>query len=78
MASSSIDRSTVDLNRGEMSFGLFDYSQKVDAILKKDAPSLSKLEELAGALGETSFPGYLRGRLETPVGGLEIREIHGI
>jgi hypothetical protein len=71
VASSSIDRSTVDLNRGEMSFGLFDYGAKVDAILRKDGePALSKLDELASALGEAAFPGYLkRYILRTAVGG---------
>jgi hypothetical protein len=32
VASSSIDRSTVDLNRGEMSFAIFDYDKLVDEI----------------------------------------------
>jgi hypothetical protein len=59
-ASSSIDRSTVDLDRGEMSFGLFEYSEEVDTILGSNESSLTKMDELALVLGEAAFPGYLR------------------
>jgi Z1 domain len=60
VAGSSIDRSTVDLNRGEMLFGLFDYDARIDAMLRKDMPTLEKMESLAKALGESPFPAYLR------------------
>ena len=60
VANSSIDRSTVDLDRGEMSFALFPFKPDVDAIAKSPGPSLAKLDRLADALGPTAFPDYLR------------------
>ena len=69
VAPSSIDRSTVDLNRGEMSFGLFDYDDKIGALLEKKASQLEKLEELAQALGESAFPPYLRRYILRMVAG---------
>jgi hypothetical protein len=64
VASNSIDRSTVDLNRGEMSFGLFKYSTEVDELLKSGAPASSKMLGLEELLGEQAFPGYLRRFIE--------------
>jgi Z1 domain len=70
VANSSIDQSTVDLNRGEMSFGLFDYNPNIAAICLGNASSVDKLDALATALGETAFPGYLRRYIQkTAVGG---------
>ncbi len=59
-ASSSIDRSTVDLDRGEMSFGLFHYGPNIEPIMLEELSPLSKLDKLAAILGEAAFPGYLR------------------
>lgn len=58
-ASSSIDRSTVDLNRGEMSFGIFKYSDPIDAVLKNAETPQEKLTSLQAALGDRAFPDYL-------------------
>ena len=61
VASSSIDRSTVDLNRGEMSFPLFDERASVDALSDSNAATnVEKIERLAGIIGETAFPQYIR------------------
>lgn len=60
VASSSIDRSTVDLDRGEMSFSLFDYKPEIEGILEKNLSALDKMEHLAAVLGEAAFPEYLR------------------
>jgi hypothetical protein len=60
VANSSIDRSTVDLDRGEMSFSLFDYKSEVEPIIANSAPSFDKMERLAAVLGEAAFPEYLR------------------
>lgn len=64
VASNSIDRSTVDLNRGEMSFGLFKYSAQVDQLLTSTGSPSSKMLSLEGLLGEQAFPGYLRRFIE--------------
>jgi len=55
-ASSSIDQSTVDVDRGEMSFELFKIPNdfKVD-----DGPGKDRLFALAELLGEANLPAYL-------------------
>lgn len=60
VASSSIDRSTVDLDRGEMSFSVFDYKPEIDDALAKPVTAFDKMEMLATILGEDAFPEYLR------------------
>ncbi len=60
VSSSSIDRSTVDLNRGEMSFAIFNHSEEVENLITSGKPSLQLMEDLSVLLGERSFPGYLR------------------
>jgi hypothetical protein len=57
VSNSSIDRSTVDLDRGEMSFSLFDYEPSIEAALSS-GPTLS-LDGLSELLGPTSLPDYL-------------------
>jgi hypothetical protein len=69
VASSSIDRSTVDLDRGEMSFGLFDYSSKIEGICGGTASSIDKFNMLAQSLEETAFPTYLRRYISTTATG---------
>ena len=60
VSASSIDRSTVDLDRGEMAFSLFDYGDEIAAILDGQASSTDKMDQLAAALGPVAFPDYLR------------------
>lgn len=64
VANSSIDRSTVDLDKGEMSFGLFDYRPEVDTILEGGEPSFDKMEALSGLIGDVAFPKYLRSFIQ--------------
>jgi hypothetical protein len=65
VASSSIDQSTVDMNRGEMSFPLFavrdEMRASLDAIADSNtATNCEKMERLAMLLGDGPFPQYLR------------------
>ncbi|HEV7572474.1 MAG TPA: Z1 domain-containing protein [Thermoanaerobaculia bacterium] len=60
VASSSIDRSTVDVNRGEMAFHLFDFDESYDAIVKSNANVAQKLEQLFVTFGNGVFPEYLK------------------
>lgn len=60
VASSSIDRSTVDLDRGEMSFSLFRYKPGLAEICTREVASIDKMELLAEAMGEAAFPRFLR------------------
>ncbi|MBX3388178.1 MAG: hypothetical protein KF691_01840 [Phycisphaeraceae bacterium] len=59
-ASSSIDRSTVDFNRGEMSFAQFDCADvpALDEIAERDPRSIETLEALATATNG-GVPGFL-------------------
>lgn len=64
VANASIDRSSVDLDRGEMSFALFDFDPKIDAIAGGGGTNYAKVSRLAKLLGETALPDYLRRYLE--------------
>ena len=63
---SSIDRGTVDLSKGEMSFQIFDYLDfaKLDKIVMADPESLTTLNKLARIVGE-ALPPYLIQYLKT-------------
>jgi Z1 domain len=60
VAASSIDRSTVDVDRGEMAFHLFDFDGRYDAIVASDTAVVQKLGQLAATFGNSVFPGYLK------------------
>lgn len=60
VAPASIDRSTVDVNRGEMAFHLFDHDDRYDAIVASNDNVLQKLEHLSATFGGNVFPGYLK------------------
>ena len=60
VASSSIDQSTVDLDRGEMAFHLFDFDDRYDGIANSDADVMTKLDQLSTTFGNAVFPGYLK------------------
>lgn len=69
VASSSIDRSTVDLDRGEMSFSLFDFESWIDIIIADSKSPFDALAKLADALPEVAFPSYLRRYIERTSSG---------
>lgn len=78
-ASASIDRSTVDLNRGEMSFQMFDCPspEKLDQIVAADPRSPDTLAELAKAIGDALPPflvEYVRTADKMTPGTLAIHE----
>lgn len=60
VASSSVDKSTVDIDRGEMSFAIFPYGSNMDDIIASGKSNSEKLDLLATALGDDAFPEYLR------------------
>ncbi len=60
VASASIDRSTVDLDRGEMSFAMFDFDDKLDEIAQSNVSAADKVNQLGHHLGDAAFPRYLR------------------
>lgn len=60
VSSPSIDQSTVDMDKGEMSFAIFDFDPRLDGELQAAATIAEKIEILARFLPEASFPSYLR------------------
>jgi hypothetical protein len=60
VASASVDNSTVDLDRGEMSFAIFDFEPEFDEIAQSSASAADKINTLADKLGDSAFPRYLR------------------
>lgn len=60
VATSSVDKTTVDMNSGEMSFEMFDYSSEIDAIIKdEDMLPMQKLKEISEAIGSNRIHPYL-------------------
>lgn len=60
VSSSSIDRSTVDLDKGEMAFQLFDYNPNLEPIVGSSESSFKKMQDLCELIGEDAFPVYLQ------------------
>lgn len=60
VASASIDRSTVDIDRGEMAFAVFAYTDTIATAVSAQMPKSEKLELLAELIGDDAFPDYLR------------------
>jgi Z1 domain/Type III restriction enzyme, res subunit len=59
-APSSIDRARVEFDRGEMSFGMFDFSTQMDDIATDTTRNADeKLAALRTLLGDVGFPEYL-------------------
>jgi hypothetical protein len=58
-AASSINKATVALDKGEMSFGIFDYSGDLDAIVLTDQNSVETLKELRKKIGNDALPTFL-------------------
>jgi hypothetical protein len=70
VASASIDRSTVDLNKGEMSFPLFEADlNQVNEIIRENASNTVRLEMLAEAIGDKAFPSFLLKYIKTVARG---------
>ncbi|WP_051677595.1 Z1 domain-containing protein [Bradyrhizobium sp. URHD0069] len=59
VASSSIDKANVLLDKGEMSFPIFDYSPEVEQIINESNDPLACLKRLQTLIGSDSLPDYL-------------------
>jgi hypothetical protein len=58
-SSASIDKARVQFDRGEMSFGMFDYDAKLEKMLEKGEDPLQVLSELQKRIGKAALPDYL-------------------
>jgi hypothetical protein len=75
VAAASIDKTNVLVDKGEMSFALFDYREdQLREIIDQDIKSLQKVKALAQLLGEQCLPGYLVNYIESfcPLGDKSI------
>jgi hypothetical protein len=64
-ASSSIDKTNILVDRGEMSFDLFDYDpDSINGILAQNISPLQKVKTLAELLGKQCLPDYLINYME--------------
>lgn len=60
VASSSIDKTNVLVDKGEMSFALFDFNdQDINELVNQDIKPIAKIKALAELLGDGRLPGYL-------------------
>lgn len=58
-ASSSIAKTTVEMNSGEMSFEVFNYKPEIDQIISQTIISIDKLHKLHSLLGDNVLPNHL-------------------
>ena len=64
-ASSSIDKARVSLDRGEMSWGKFDYRDEIDYVLEDDSTtSERKLAGLSSLIGDDGLPEHVKQFIE--------------
>jgi hypothetical protein len=55
----SIDKATVVLDKGEMSFQMFDFSEVLDTLASQDPNSVSTLKRLQAEIGDDALPTFL-------------------
>jgi len=76
-AESSINKATVALDKGEMSFGMFDYSPDLDGIVISDQKSVETLKKLREKVGNEALPTFLIDYIQaTSPDGAESLAIH--
>ena len=64
-AEPSINKTTVLLDKGEMSFGIFDHSEDIDDIILKDQRGIDTLKKLRKKIGNYALPLFLIQFIET-------------
>jgi len=58
-SSSSINKASVTLDKGEMSFEKFSFTSSLDTIIKEGSTSVETLKKLQGKIGEGALPNFL-------------------
>ncbi len=75
VSGSSIDQTNVVVDKGEMSFALFDFQQtEIEEIINQNISSITKIKILASFIGKDSLPDYLISYIETfcPLGDVSV------
>lgn len=76
VSATSVDQANVSLDRGEMSFGLFNYDSSFDELLSTSEAPIKKLLVLQHRIGEKSLPDYLIRYVEQTSNASEQIAIH--
>ncbi|MFZ6769649.1 Z1 domain-containing protein [Undibacterium sp. Di26W] len=63
-ASASIDKATVALDKGEMSFGMFAFDKALDTLILNDQRNVNTLRELRVVVGNEVLPNFLIDYIE--------------
>lgn len=58
-SSTSINKATVTLDKGEMSFGAYDFAPEIDATINAAPTSLETAAKIQALLGDEAFPPFL-------------------
>lgn len=64
-ADSSIDKATVALDKGEMSFGMFDYASDLDEMVTNNPNTIETLKQLSERIGGNCLPTFLIGYINS-------------
>src|SRR5579864_21319 len=76
-ANSSVDKATVTFDKGEMSFGMFDYSDDLDDLVLQGPSDINTLEKLREKIGNQALPKFLIDYIKArSPDGLESLAIH--
>jgi hypothetical protein len=59
VSGASIDQANVALDRGEMSFRLFDYDDRLIGVIRSPLPPLEKLRAIQHHIGDKALPDYV-------------------
>ncbi|MGM5021870.1 Z1 domain-containing protein [Tardiphaga sp. 367_B4_N1_1] len=59
VASNSIDKANVLLDKGEMSFPIFNYTDDLEKIIEQKSDAISRLKKIQAKIGSDSLPDYL-------------------
>ena len=65
VARGSIDKTTVQMDSGEMSYEIFDYTKTIDDLVMSDIVPMEKLKRLRKELGDSKLPAHLIGFIES-------------
>lgn len=65
VARGSIDKTTVQMDSGEMSYEFFNYNNDIENLINSNIPQLEKLKELRNILGDSKLPLHLINFIET-------------
>jgi hypothetical protein len=69
VAPSSVDKANVVLDKGEMSFPIFDFSPALDDVIRGANDPIELLKKLQGIVGPDSLPDYLVRYIQTTMHG---------